>query len=70
MIAVISRDGLMLGLFTSQVDAWKVAKPVGASMWRCAPNSDVCEKIESTEGQTGGQAGVPASSLEWSQDCV
>ena len=46
MIAVISSDGLMLGLFTSQVDAWKVAKPVGASMWRCAPNSDVCEKIE------------------------
>ena len=46
MIAVISRDGFMLGLFTSQVDAWQVAKPVGASMWRCAPNSDVCEKIE------------------------
>ena len=46
MIAVISRDGLMLGLFTSQVDAWQVAKPVGASMWKCAPNSDVCEKIE------------------------
>ena len=46
MIAVTSCDGLMLGLFTSQVDAWKVAKPVKALMWRCAPDSDVCEKID------------------------
>ena len=46
MIAVISCDGTMLGLFTSQVDAWKAAKPVGATMWRCAPNSDVCERLE------------------------
>ena len=46
MIAVISIDGAMLGLYTSQVDAWLVAKPVGASMWRCTPNSDACEKIE------------------------
>ena len=46
MIAVISCDGTMLGLFTSQVDAWKEAKPVGAAMWRCAPNSAVCERIE------------------------
>ena len=28
MIAVISCDGLMLGLFTSQVDAWQLAKPI------------------------------------------
>ncbi len=27
MIAVITVDGAMLGLYTSQVDAWKVAKP-------------------------------------------
>ena len=47
MIAVITCDGVMIGLYTSQVDAWKVAKPIlGASMWRCAPNSDVCERIE------------------------
>ena len=46
MIAVITCDGAMLGLYTSQVDAWKVAKHIiGASMWRCAPNSDVCEVI-------------------------
>ena len=45
MIAVISVDGAMLGLYTSQVDAWKVAKPVNALMWRCTPNSDVCERI-------------------------
>ena len=46
MIAVITIDGVMLGLYTSQVDAWKVAKPIiGASMWRCTPNSDVCERI-------------------------
>ena len=38
-------DGVMLGLYTSQVDAWKVAKPIGASMWRCTPNSDACERI-------------------------
>ena len=40
-------DGTMLGLYTSQVDAWKVAKHIiGASMWRCTPNSDVCEVID------------------------
>eukprot|EP01043_Picozoa_sp_COSAG02_P111797 COSAG02_NODE_47967_length_337_cov_0.869748_1_plen_44_part_01 len=44
MIAVISVDGVMLGLHTSQVDAWKIAKPTGASMWRCTPNSGACEK--------------------------
>ena len=47
MIAVITCDGAMLGLYTSQVDALKVAKHIiGASMWRCAPNSDVCEVID------------------------
>ena len=46
MIAVISCEGLMLGLYTSQVDAWKVAKPVGATMWRCTPNSNVFERIK------------------------
>ena len=47
MIAVITCDGAMLGLYTSQVDAWKVAKHIiGASMWRCTPNSDVCEIID------------------------
>ena len=46
MIAVITCDGAMLGLYTSQVDAWKVAKHIGASMWRCTPNSDVCEVID------------------------
>jgi hypothetical protein len=46
MIAVISNEGTMLGLYTSQVDAWKIAKPIGASMWRCVPNSDICERIE------------------------
>ena len=46
MIAVISSDGVMLGLYTSQVDAWKAAKLAGASMWRCMPNSDVCERIQ------------------------
>ena len=46
MIAVMSLDGVMLGLYTPQVDAWKVAKPVRAPIWRCVPNSDVCERIE------------------------
>ena len=46
MIAVISIDGAMLGLYTSKVDAWLVAKPIGASMWRCTPNSDVCATVE------------------------
>ena len=32
MVVVITCDGVMLGLYTSQVDAWKVAKPIiGAS---------------------------------------
>ena len=46
MIAVMINDGVMLELYTSQVDAWEVATPIiGASMWRCTPNSDVCERI-------------------------
>jgi hypothetical protein len=31
---------------------------------------DLLESKELLGGQTGGQAGGPASSLEWSQDCV
>jgi hypothetical protein len=46
MIAVVSGDGVVLGLYTWHVDAWGVAKPTGASMWRCAPNSGAFEKIE------------------------
>eukprot|EP01044_Picomonas_judraskeda_P024260 COSAG03_NODE_6628_length_1027_cov_2.389666_1_plen_39_part_10 len=38
LVAVITRDGHMVGLYTSQVDAWQVAKPIGAVMWRCSPN--------------------------------
>ena len=48
MIAVMTIDDVMVGLYTSQVDAWKVAKPIiiGASMWRCTPNSEACERID------------------------
>ena len=46
LVAVITRDGRMVGLYTSQVDAWQAAKPIGAVMWRCAPNSDQCVAIQ------------------------
>ena len=46
LVAVVTRDGRMVGLYTSQVDAWQAAKPIGAVMWRCAPNSDQCEAIQ------------------------
>ena len=46
LVAVITRDGRMVGLYTSQVDAWQVAKPIGAVMWRCAPNSGECVSIQ------------------------
>ena len=46
-IAVIGTDGTMYGLFTSQVDAWLVAKPLGATMWRCRPNSQECSVVAS-----------------------
>ncbi len=46
LVAVITRDGRMVGLYTSGVDAWQAAKPVGAVMWRCAPNSDQCVAIQ------------------------
>ena len=36
----------MVGLYTSQVDAWQAAKPIGAVMWRCSPNSDQCVAIQ------------------------
>ena len=48
MIAVISFDGTIDArafFFASQVDAWKVAKPIGATIWRCTPNNDVCERV-------------------------
>ena len=47
MIAVIAPDGTLLGLFTSQVDAHLVAKPVGGTMWRCRPNSQECSVVAS-----------------------
>jgi len=46
LVAVITRDGRMVGLYTSGVDAWQAAKPVVAVMWRCAPNSDQCVAIQ------------------------
>ena len=46
LVAVITRDGRMVGLYTSQVDAWQAAKPIGAVMWRCSPNSDQCVAIQ------------------------
>ena len=46
LVAVVTWDGRMVGLYTSQVDAWQVAKPIGAAMWRCTPNSDQCVAIQ------------------------
>ena len=46
LVAVITQDGRMVRLYTSQVDAWQVAKPIGAVMWRCAPNSGECVSIQ------------------------
>ena len=46
LVAVITRDGRMVGLYTSQVDAWQAAKQIGAVMWRCSPNSDQCVSIQ------------------------
>ena len=46
LVAVITRDGRMVGLYTSQVDAWQAAKQIGAVMWRCSPNSDQCVAIQ------------------------
>jgi hypothetical protein len=46
LVAVVTRDGRMVGLYTSQVDAWQAAKPLGAVMWRCSPNSDQCVAIQ------------------------
>ena len=48
LVAVVTRDGRMVGLYTSQVDAWQAAKPIGAVMWRCSPNSDQCVAIQRT----------------------
>ena len=44
MIAVISTNGELLGLFTSGVDAHLVAKRTGAAMWECVPNSCDCKE--------------------------
>ena len=62
LIAVVTRDGRMVGLYTSQVDAWKAAKPLGAVMWRCAPNSDQCVAIQRamTPERRAGPAGGTA----------
>jgi hypothetical protein len=61
LVAVVTRDGRMVGLYTSQVDAWQAAKPLGAVMWRCAPNSDQCEAIQramTPERQRAGGTGA------------
>ena len=60
LIAVIAPDNTLLGLFTSQVDAHLVAKPAGATMWRCRPNSQECSvvvhtSIEFTENKTSAE---------------
>ena len=60
LVAVVTRDGRMVGLYTSQVDAWQVAKPIGAVMWRCLPNSDQCVAIQramTPERGGGGASG-------------
>ena len=59
LVAVVTRDGRMVGLYTSQVDAWQVAKPIGAVMWRCLPNSDQCVAIQRamTPERGGGASG-------------
>ena len=57
LVAVITRDGHMVGLYTSQVDAWQVAKPIGAVMWRCSPNSDQCVAIQ--RAMTPERRGAP-----------
>jgi hypothetical protein len=61
LVAVVTRDGRMVGLYTSQVDAWLDAKPLGAVMWRCAPNNDQCEAIQramTPERQRAGGTGA------------
>ena len=64
LVAVVTRDGRMIGIYTSQVDAWQAAKPIGAVMWRCAPNSDQCEAIQramTPERRTADAAGGASS---------
>jgi hypothetical protein len=57
LVAVVTRDGRMVGLYTSQVDAWQAAKPLGAVMWRCSPNSDQCVAIQ--RAMTPERRGAP-----------
>ena len=52
-------DGRMIGLYTSQVDAWQAAKPIGAVMWRCSPNSDRCVAIQ--RAMTPERRGAPVA---------
>ena len=77
LVAVITRDGRMVGLYTSRVDAWQAAKPIGAVMWRCAPNSDQCEAIQRAmtpdrrqrAGGTGGAARAGVAARRIAADC-
>ena len=61
LVAVVTRDGRMVGLYTSQVDAWQAAKPLGAVMWRCSPNSDQCVAIQ--RAMTPERRGAPTRAV-------
>ena len=68
LVAVITRDGRMVGLYTSQVDAWQAAKLIGAVMWRCSPNSDQCVAIQramTPERRAAPADGAGAAGASW-----
>ena len=46
LVAVITRGGRRVGVYTSQVEARQAAKQIGAVMLRCSPNSDQCVSIQ------------------------
>ena len=61
MLAVVTANGVLLGLHTSGVDAHLQCKSVlGSRVWRCAPNScDATEIKPTVVRQTGDGPDTP-----------
>ena len=66
-LVVTAPDGRVLGLYTSGVDAWQRAKPVGARVSRVRPNSDSAEVVASAAPEAPPPAAPARSKPEHKQ---
>ena len=66
-LVVTAPDGRVLGMYTSGVDAWQRAKPVGARVSRVRPNTDSVEVVASAAPEAPPPAAPARSNPEHKQ---